>query len=226
MGIYSKKFAGVYNKNWNDFSVKVFNVFKKDIKNKRVCDVACGTGNFIKLAKRVTKSICGIDISKDFVEYAREANPEISFRVIDVENWRDKNKYDVVVCFYDSVNHFDNWERAFKNIYQSLKKDGKFIFDINSIRGLKNWHKTYLNKVSGGYIYMKGQVLSDNRAKMTIEFFNKNGLLVDKGEVVEKTYLSKEIIKILKSVGFGRVRIIDKVANLSSKKRIFFECTK
>jgi len=73
---------------------------------------------------------------------------------------------------------------------------------------------------------MKGEVLSDNHARMIIEVFDENGSLIDKGEVIEKTYLLKEVIKILKSVGFSRVRIIDKVVNLSSKKRIFFECTK
>jgi len=153
MGIYNEKFANFYDKGWNNFPVKVFSFFKNEIKNKNVCDVACGTGNFIKLAKKITKSICGIDASKDFIKYAQKVNPKINLRVINVENWKDKNKYDVVVCFYDSVNHFNDWERAFKNIYQSLKEDGKFIFDVNSVYGLKDWRNTFLNKINGGYIY-------------------------------------------------------------------------
>jgi SAM-dependent methyltransferase len=226
MDTYTRKFAAFYDKGWNSFSVKVFDYFKKEIENKDVCDVACGTGNFIKLSKKVVRSICGIDISKDFIAYARKQNPEVNFKVINIENLDVRNQYDIVVCWYDSVNHFDNWEKAFRNIYRSLRKNGKFIFDINTVQGLKRWNKTFLNKVDSGYIYMESQVLPKNSARMKIKIFNQDRRLIDDLEMVEKTYPVKEVKKLLKLAGFKKIKNIRNIINPKNKGRVFFKCVK
>jgi len=226
MNAYTKKFSPFYDKGWNNFSVRVFNFFKEIIKNKDVCDVACGTGNFIKLAKRITKSICGIDISRDFIVYAKKKNPKVSFRALNVEKWKDKDKYDLIVSFYDSVNHFDDWEKAFKKIYNALRENGKFIFDINTVEGVSKWNDICLNRVAGGHVYIEGRALSKYSAKINLKIFNQKGCLIDNVNVFEKTYPIKKVITILKSAGFKEVKNIGNIINPRNKGRTFFECVK
>jgi len=226
MNNYTKKFAPFYDKGWNHFSVRVFNFFKGIIKNKDVCDVACGTGNFIKLAKKTAKSICGIDISRDFIAYAKKENPKISFQAINVEKWNEKNKYDLIACFYDSINHFDDWEKSFKKIYNALRENSKFIFDINTLEKISKWNGIYLNKVPGGHVYMESQVLSKYSAEINLKIFDQKGCLVDNVNVFEKTYPIKKVITMLKSAGFRKVKNIGNIINPKDKGRTFFECIK
>ena len=222
MSSYTKKFAPYYDEEWNNFSTEVFKYFKKYLENKDVCDVACGTGNFIKLAKRITGSISGIDKSKDFVAYAKKKNPGVKFKIIDIERWNEKNKYDVITCFYDSVNHFSNWSKAFKNIYQALKPKGLFVFDVNTIQGLKKWNNAHSNKIKNGRIDMRGRFKKSNSARMEIKIFNKKNKCVCQEVIEEKTYSIDKIKRMLKKAGFQNIRNIGNIINSKNKSREFF----
>ena len=226
MNNYNKKFAPYYDKYWNHFSVAVFKKFKKDLRNKDVCDIACGTGNFIKKAKKITKSIEGVDASRDFINYAKKNNPKVRFETTNIENWHKENKYNLVVCFYDSVNHFNNWSKAFKNIFKSLKNNGKFIFDINTIKGFKKWDGEYTYKTNKGKIIMNGNTISRRSAKMNITITDSENQILSKLEVFEKTYSIKEVKKMLKLAGFKKIKNLGNVLRPENKNRIFFECTK
>lgn len=44
-------------------------------------------------------------------------------------------KFDVILCVFDSINHlldFDDWKKMFANVKKHLNPNGLFIFDINT----------------------------------------------------------------------------------------------
>lgn len=223
---YSKKFASIYSENWNDFSSAVFKYFKKYLNNKDNCDLACGTGNFIKLAKHICKSITGIDASKDFITFAKKTNPKIKFKNTKAEDLCEKENYDVITCFYDSINHFDNWQKVFKNIYLSLKKDGVFIFDFNTIAGLKHWHNSWTNETEKYIIKMSGKYKNNNQAEMSVKVFNKNLKPICQEKIFEKTYSLNQIKQMLKKSGFKKIKTLGNVLNQKNKGRMFVVCGK
>ena len=53
--------------------------------------------------------------------------------------WLDE-RFDVVICVFDTVNHllsFEAWRSMFDAVYDHLVDDGLFIFDVNTVGELR-----------------------------------------------------------------------------------------
>lgn len=109
-------------------------------KHARILDLACGTGEIsIKLSKEGYE-VVGVDLSEDMLTVANtkamDAGQRIDFfqqNMVDIEGL---NPFDIIVIFCDSLNYLqteDEVQKTFQNVYNLLKNDGMFIFDVHSI---------------------------------------------------------------------------------------------
>jgi ubiquinone/menaquinone biosynthesis C-methylase UbiE len=106
-----------------------------DIKDKRVVDLACGSGYFTRLIrKKGAREAVGIDISSKEIGLA-EATEEkeslgISYYISDIStfNFNEIEKFDVATAAY-LLHYASSKEELLKmcrNIYDSLKSGGRF----------------------------------------------------------------------------------------------------
>jgi len=162
------------------------------IKPSSLLDVACGEGTFaVGMAKSGYK-VTGIDQSQRMIalakDRAREEAVDVKFLVEDMRSIPFKEEFDLVTCFFDSLNYLltvRDLHQAFKGAYRSLRSGGFYIFDMNTIYGLAvDWmrEETYIQNEAKDFIEIHRQSYDyENQiAIMDITIF------VQKGEIWER----------------------------------------
>jgi SAM-dependent methyltransferase len=150
-----KGFADLYAKGPYCFSEKLVQylpkIFKKHcIRPVNIMDLCCGDGRFAILMAKKGFAVTGVDGSPYMIKYAKErsrkARLKIDFSVQKMQDLTVQTRYDLVTCWYDSINYLltkRQLDKMFRNVYRILKDGAFFIFDINTIYGLKvNWPGT------------------------------------------------------------------------------------
>jgi len=100
---------------------------------KTVLDLGCGYGWHSKYAaEQGALSVLGLDLSERMIEEAKKRNPaaNIIYKVCGLEEYEyPKETYDFVIS--NLVLHYvADLDSVFKNIYQTLKTGGIFLFNI------------------------------------------------------------------------------------------------
>ncbi len=146
--IYDGMMEHVEYKQWSRYIDAVFKNFGVDIKT--VCETACGTGTHaVALAQQGYEVTCA-DISNAMIEIAKgKSGPWIkAFHVSSMTEIDLKEKFDAVLCLYDSVNYLlteDDIQKMFSCSFRLLNSGGLFIFDAcsiqNSMRNFKDYYE-------------------------------------------------------------------------------------
>ena len=170
-------------------------------------DIACGTGNVtIRVAKHF-KNIYGVDLSEDMLREAFDKFKEarIKGKIIcqDMTELSLNKEFDLITSVLDSTNYItdiNGLQEYFKGVYNHLKSNGLFIFDVNS------YYK--LSEILGNNIYTYSEeevfytwenVFEDNLLSMFLTFFVKKGELYERFEEehLERAYTEEELEKEL-----------------------------
>lgn len=111
----------------------------------KVLDAGCGTGNFsFKLAKLGSK-VCGIDISTDMLNIARqklEENPQdIDFQQMDLYNLSFPDNYFDAVFSMAAFEFIKEPQKAYKELSRVAKPGAKIL--IGTINRDSKWGKLY-----------------------------------------------------------------------------------
>lgn len=212
---YNEDFAKLYDQQgWADFSFWVFKKFKKLIENKnRLLDAACGTGSFAYLIHKYVKKVDAYDCSSAMLNIAKIKTPKINFFQADLISYYKKNTYDVITCFYDSINHLttkSQWQMALRNFYRSLRPRGLSIFDINTLNGLRSWGK--INEKRGN-LFIRG--FYKNRQGCLMVFKHNKKIL----EVCEITFPASIVKSMLRVAGFTKIKTL---WYGNKRRRVFF----
>lgn len=112
-------------------------------KPKTLLDLACGEGTFAVLMAQQGFKVTGVDASPEMLQFARknaeEAGVEVRLIEQDMRTLSLPEKFDLVTCWYDSLNYLLEWEeltQTFANVARVLNPGGLFVFDMNTIYGL------------------------------------------------------------------------------------------
>lgn len=121
----------------------------------KVLDIACGSGRHsIELARRGFE-VTGFDLSEFLIKEAGknlkdspERNLKVKFLIKDMRNFNFHGSFDIAVNIFTSFGYFERDSeniKVIKNVSDSLKKNGYFIFDF--------LNKYYLEKNLVPYSY-------------------------------------------------------------------------
>ena len=94
-------------------------------------DIACGTGEHDKFLKPDFK-ITGIDINAEFIEIARDKNPECKYVPADMTDFNLNKKFDVIVSLYGAIGYAktdDNVRNMLTCFKRHLKTGGCLIIE-------------------------------------------------------------------------------------------------
>ena len=176
-------------------------------------DIACGTGNVtVRIAKHF-KNIYGVDLSEDMLREAFDKlkSERIKGKIIcqDMTELSLNRKFDLITSVLDSTNYF-------KGVYEHLKDDGLFIFDVNS------YYK--LSEILGNNIYTYSEedvfytwenVFEDDLLSMFLTFFVKKGELYERFEEehLERAYKESQLESILEELDFKVINKFDGYSN-------------
>jgi len=111
---------------------------KHDPGARTVLEVACGTGSILEHLQH-DYAVTGLDLSPEMLKVAREKVPTVPLIEADMTAFDLGERFDVVLCVYDSINHlldFAQWEALFDRAHEHLREGGILIFDINTQRRL------------------------------------------------------------------------------------------
>lgn len=224
---YTKNFAKYYDiLGWRDFSINVFKKIREYLPASRFTylDMACGTGS---LAMEILKNIKNVeidafDISPEMIRLAKRKSTKINFFVADMIKFRALQKYDIISCLYDSINHVDGldiWQEIFENAFFSLKPGGIFIFDFNTVKAKKNWETDWKSEYGGYSVACEnmGKKYKDKAVIKVSAFFKNKKIFEEK--FVNYFYPATKIKLRLKRVGF---RIIKEESNRYKTRKFIF----
>ncbi len=137
---YDDVVAKVKYKDWLDFIRPYLTP------NSSILDLACGSGTLAILLKLNGYDVEGLDLSESILEIAKEKTKMhhlvIPYHLANMTSFNLNKKYDVITCFFDSINFLKNEteiDELFASVYQHLNPNGLFIFDVFSKRMLKHY---------------------------------------------------------------------------------------
>jgi SAM-dependent methyltransferase len=169
---YSAAFAKVYNQAWAWFAnhhAPLLRAFYEQTPigrtDRSVLDVCCGSGqlaaHFLANGYRVT----GIDLSEPMLEHAR-ANcrayvdgGQARFIQADASDFQIDGRCGLAVSTYDALNHLPDLEAlagCFRSAYAAVADGGWFIFDLNTVTGLRRWNMLSVTETDALTLIQRG----------------------------------------------------------------------
>jgi SAM-dependent methyltransferase len=104
-----------------------------------VLELGCGTGSILAQLTGFP-ALTGMDRSPEMLAVASEKVPAARLLLGDIGDFWLGERFDVVVCVFDTLNHlltFEAWQAMFDSVYDHLVEDGLFIFDVNTTGELR-----------------------------------------------------------------------------------------
>ena len=241
MSIYSNSFANYYDLLMGDYSLLLNAIhtlithYAPKRKQLRILELGCGTGTILKTFPKSYK-LYGLDIAKDMITIAKQKVPHATFVVGDMTNFSLPQKFDVILCVFDSINHlthFAQWKKVLRLAARHLSKGGVFIFDINTPKRLntlttfppyvKKLNKTTLAveklTMKKKNLYALQIAILENINSATPNIFE---------EIVEEAAFTKEKVTNEITKHFVLEKMFDPFRKYVTKNtgRIFFTCRK
>lgn len=225
-GEFAKIYDELINEDINydemvDCILKICN--ENNIEFNDYLDIACGTGNVTVRIAKYFKNIYGVDLSEDMLREAFDKfkSERIKGKIIcqDMTELSLNRKFDLITSVLDSTNYItdiDGLKNYFKGVYDHLKDDGLFIFDVNS------YYK--LSEILGNNIYTYSEedvfytwenVFEDDLLSMFLTFFVKKGELYERFEEehLERAYKEEQLETVLEELNFKVINKFDGYSN-------------
>ena len=227
--------ASLYQR-WLDFS------FSHLTGKKQILELACGTGALaVEFAKKGLY-VTALDLSEEMLmvatQRATQAAVNVQFVEGDMLDLTNIGSYEAVTCFSDSICYMEDEmavQQVFDGVYQLLKEDGIFIFDVHSLYQIDEVFPDYsYHYQTDEFAFLWESYLGKN--PHSIEHFLT--FFVEEDEDLfsrvdelhqERTYTIAAYLTMLENAGFSKIESyadsMDTKPNEKSR-RWFFVCKK
>ena len=143
--IYDILMSEVDYRSWAEYVLKLLE--RAGAKpGQSLLDLACGTGAMTLLLAQAGYQSSGLDLSPEMLEIARrkaaEQKKEMEFFQGDLRTFKTGSNYNVITCFFDSVNYLltpEDVAACFSSVHRALEPGGAFVFDVNTIHALSQF---------------------------------------------------------------------------------------
>lgn len=105
-------------------SERRYNSYRQFLAAKDICDFGCGAGSFLKLAQLIAKSVCGVELQKNYVDELNNLGINCCESLQNITQPLD------VVTLFHCLEHLPNPTPVLQNLRAILKTDGDGILII------------------------------------------------------------------------------------------------
>ncbi len=186
---------------WTDFT-------NRHQKGSSILELASGTGEIsLKLAENY--DLYATDLSQEMLEEIKIKdldNKIKSIEKLDMLELSELNKYDNVICYCDSINYLDSYdklEKVISNVYKSLKAGGVFLFDMHTPDRLVEFEEAYIEVgtlhgtdyqwtiskeddfIYHHFVFYEDEMIQENHIQMVFDYNKVLKILNDTGFSVE-----------------------------------------
>lgn len=214
------EFAKIYDKliyediNYDLIADRLKQIMKENNINKKdYLDLACGTGNVTEKMAGEFENVYAVDLSEDMLmqAYDKFQEKDIKAQIIcqDMVELELGHEFDLITCMLDSTNYIldeQDLKDYLQGVFNHLKDDGIFVFDINSYYKLSNilGNNIYIHDDENVF-YSWENVFEDEIVSMYLTFFvkDKNHYEKFQEEHHERAYREEYIENVLKDIGFS-----------------------
>lgn len=213
-----------------------FDFINKHALFDEVLELGCGTGEIaIRLAKE-SKKVFASDLSSDMLEIAKQKaiheNVNLMLQRVDMTDFSTSYPVDLILCLCDSLNYIlesEKVQQTFKNVYLSLKDNGTFIFDVNSIYKMNNILNDYHEFEEDEEFIFQWDVdcIDDGYVHHKVFIHDKIEQEIVEEDHYQKTYSVKQYIEWLEEVGFHSIECYSDFQDYKDDcERVIFVCKK
>ncbi len=201
-------------KGWIKYIEKI--LFRDNVRERLILDLACGTGTCLKIWLDKGYEVIGLDASPGMLEQARQKlNGRGELILADMRNFIIEKKVPIVTCLYDSLNYLLTEEdllSCFRSVFEALKTNGIFIFDMNTLYCLKeHWdNQTITREEDEIYSIWKNEwdeVRKISTLHITLFIDKGNGYIKQSEIHQERGYPVETIRSLLEQAGFQNIEI-------------------
>jgi len=131
-----------------EISRRLYNHLQIFDKRRNVVDLACGSGNYTIALHDIGLNICGIDVSTQMIESAKEKNDKIDWYLSDIEDmsFRD-GQFDGATCIL-AIHHFRDLVSSFKEVNRIVSVGSRFVIFTSSPEQMQGyWLNEYFPRM-------------------------------------------------------------------------------
>ncbi len=168
------------------------------IKNKKVLDIGCGKGRFLKHLVELGGICTGIDLSDNLIKGAKTNVKKASFIQGSATELPFKDNYFDYIYSIETFEHIPNIKLAIKEIFRVLKPNGKVIIIDKSFWSI---HPIFLlpTPIRKIYLESKGKwIYSNSKIKFKERYFKISTL-----DNIANKYYKKSSSYKTKNYGLG-----------------------
>ncbi len=137
---------------------------------RRVCDLACGTGDAAVHLAQCGYEVIGLDASARMLAQARAksqaAGTPVQWLQADARDFMLQRPVNAVTCMYDALNYMlteDDLAAVFRGVHDCLVPGGLFVFDMNTRAGLaEEWGTSERLEVPDDDLFLAWQTTYDH----------------------------------------------------------------
>ena len=105
-----------------------------DFRDKTILDFGCGHGALtLHAAKYKPKKVIGIDLEKNYIDFAnenlnknfQEHKDVVEFKLVDINKWDENEKFDIIIS-KETFEHVLDLRKVLESMYGLLKKMEKY----------------------------------------------------------------------------------------------------
>tara|TARA_Y100000310_G_scaffold332142_1_gene407155 strand:- start:1129 stop:1752 length:624 start_codon:yes stop_codon:yes gene_type:complete len=96
----------------------------------QILSAGCGPGREVKFLVNLECDVLGIDHSEKMIELSQKNEPKAKYIVGSIVNFKSNDKFDYILCLYNTMNYLHNFKarrKFIENSYNNLKQGGKLI---------------------------------------------------------------------------------------------------
>lgn len=230
------------DKSWGEASQSLLPIIEKLLLKNipvggNILDICCGSGELVQKLQEKGYDVTGLDGSKEMLKYAKINAPESKFVLDDARFFKLPTTFDAVVSTQYGLNHIlsiDELKSVFKNVYEALRLNGWFMFDL---RLNERYHNTWNNSMAGDvkeeYAWALKRIYNSDtkigEIHITIfQLINEMWQRLDDTWLV-KGYYSNEVVSALQEVGFTEIGVYSAEEDFGDNQEVgtaYFVCCK
>ena len=217
--MYSDVFCRVYNVfGWNYYPEAFGHQLlqwldRSDIRPQTALDLACGTGVLCRILQSRGVRTSGMDLSEGMIDIARQGGGEIHYDVADMITYRPQQRFDLVTCTGDAVNHIallSDVQTIFHNVYSYLNPGGYFVFDLLNQQEVSDSEPFEMDFDANTRVWFQMTRPGETKVNLKIRVFEKGQMQFEEN-IRETLHDPVEICRLLTLAGLEPLQCADRL---------------